>query len=66
MSNIQIDDAGYVTVNGVPIAYVDSTEYIWLNPRNWLQATRDMTMAQQGALFELIRTHRPGKTGALS
>ncbi len=66
MSNIQIGADGYVTVDGTQIAYVDSTEYIWINPSNWLRATRDMTMAEQGALYELIRTHRPGNTGVVS
>jgi hypothetical protein len=66
MTGIQIDADGYVTVNGLQIAFVDSTEYVWLHPRNWLQATRDMTLTQQGALFELIRTHMADGAGAPS
>ncbi len=66
MSDIQIGSDGYVTVNGTPVAYIDSTEYIWLNPANWRKATRNMSLAEEGALFELIRTHRPDQKGVAS
>jgi hypothetical protein len=58
--NICVQEDGYITIDGVPVAHVGDDDLIYLNPSNWLQATRDMPLAQQGALAELIFRHRPG------
>ena len=63
---IELHRDGYVTVNGVPIAHVTDRDYIHINPANWLSATRDMPQSEQGALAELIFTHRPGQQGVVS
>jgi hypothetical protein len=67
MTNIHINEEGYVIIDGIEVAFTGSDDdCFWINPRNWLHVTRDMTLTEQGALFELIRTHVPGKTEVVS
>lgn len=66
MSDIQLQENGFVTIDGLEVAYVDDSDIIYLNPSNWLTATRDMTLAEQGALARLIQEHRPSKPGVMS
>ena len=58
-NDIQMRADGYVTVDGLSVAYVDSTGELWIDPENWGQATEGMTAEQEGALSRLIRTHVP-------
>jgi hypothetical protein len=64
--DIRFHSDGYVTVDGIQIAHVTDKDYIHLNPRNWIAATQRMSQSEQGALAELVFTHRPGRMGVMS
>ena len=63
---IEVHSDGYVTVDGVPIAHVTDRDYIHINPQNWHAATQDMSCTEEGALTELVFSHRPGRMGVAS
>jgi hypothetical protein len=65
-SVIEVHSDGYVTVDGIRIAHVTDEDYIHINPQNWIAATQSMSRTEQGALAELVFSHRPGKTGVAS
>jgi hypothetical protein len=63
---IEAHSDGYVTVDGLPVAHVTDSDFIHINPKNWQIATKGMSQSEQGALGELVFTHRPGRQGVAS
>jgi hypothetical protein len=63
---IEVHVDGFVTVDGIRIAHVTDADQIHIHPKNWLVATRGMPASEEGALAELVFTHRPGDQGVAS
>lgn len=63
---LEVQECGLITINGIEVAHMGDDEMFYLNPSNWIRATRDLSLEDRGAAIRLICEHLANSGGLMS